>query len=108
MDTDVLALALSAAARKDIVRGYRGLQARPITAIVQKAAAPAREHRRALSCWLAVRRACAKSFVTWCAKRCIDVLVRPLPYGCVHRYLEVAGLRGSTNAQWLVRQARAL
>ena len=41
-------------------------------------------------------------------KRGINVLARPLPYGCVRRYLAEGGLSPNTDLKWLVRQARAL
>jgi hypothetical protein len=54
---------------------------------------------------LSVRRACA---LEWCARRHIDVGLKPLPYGCVRDYFKETGLHGRQHAAWLVRQARAL
>ena len=73
-----------------------------------KAVAPPTLHRRAVSCRLAVRRACAQPFVDWRTRNSINVLARPLPYGCVRRYLDEGGLSPSADLKWLVRQARAL
>ena len=44
----------------------------------------------------------------WCARRRIDVGLKPLPYGCARGYFKATGLRGRQHAAWLVRQARAL
>ena len=44
---------------------------------------PLRQHAQRR---LAIRRACAKSFLQLCDQRCVDVVVKPLPYGCVRKY----------------------
>ena len=55
-----------------------------------------------------MRRACANSLLEWCARRHIDIGLKPLPYGCVRDYFKETGLHGRQHAAWLVRQARAL
>ena len=56
----------------------------------------------------ALRRAQALSFLQWCIEPSINVLMRPLPYGAVSRYLATRGGGARTDAIWLLRYARAL
>ena len=55
-----------------------------------------------------LRRAEALSFLQWCRDAGINVLLRPLPHGCVARYLATRGGSMPARPLWLARHARAL
>lgn len=64
--------------------------------------------RRYRTCPRPLRDVHAACFVAWCQREGVDVRLRPLPYGCVQRYLAGQGLAGGSAVVWLTRRARAL
>jgi hypothetical protein len=108
IDVGVLTMQLSPAERADIAQGYRSLNSHEHVPKEQVLPGPLRQHSQRQSCRLSVRRACASSFLEWCARRRIDVSLKPLPYGRARDYFKETGLHGRQHAAWLVRQARAL
>ena len=108
VDVGVLTMQLSPVERADILQGYRSLTSHEVVPTKQVVPGPLRQNSQRQPCRLSVRRACANSFLEWCARRHIDVGLKPLPYGCVRDYFKETGLHGRQHAAWLVRQARAL